>query len=159
MLKVHPATEDEMARRIKNMLGEYITEEDNKNYEFEDVNAKAQSDPSTNFTDVNSLKSKVSEEDTFNSEVDCENKDKEPFLEENGIVSKNETEMHDDNAEVEAAGIKSRRSSLKRQCKEKISLLDYNPMFTIRNKRTKTSSNSSSQKPKNTKYAEVSFKI
>ncbi|XP_054709567.1 AF4/FMR2 family member 4-like [Uloborus diversus] len=34
-------------------------------------------------------------------------------------------------------GTYSRRSSLKRQCKERISLFDYNPMFNLRLKRTK----------------------
>lgn len=147
-----------MARRLKNMLGEYISEEDNNIYDFEDIADKAQTIPTSIFADSNPVKSKVCDENILSNQVNDEKKEiEEPsFL--NETVCENippvESEKQDTNAEVEPGHISSRRSSLKRQCKEKISLLDYNPMFTIRNKRTKP--NSSLQRPKISKCTEVS---
>ncbi|XP_035233061.1 uncharacterized protein LOC118204873 isoform X2 [Stegodyphus dumicola] len=151
--KVHPETDDEMARRIKSMLGEYVHKGD---FPASDRSGPVKKEVNSTLPHVKSfpkcsemeasdpdstLCREAMEELYKNNQCDKNSNDKAIASTANEI-----SHISDKNSVSEQISeSSSRRSSLKRQCKEKISLLDYNPMFMIRTKRTKSSSSSKSK--------------
>ncbi|XP_055929148.1 AF4/FMR2 family member 3-like [Argiope bruennichi] len=151
--KVQPKTDDEMVRRIKSMLGEYVHENEFSVDESMELEGKDNMIASSHSTEVDSntksphqksCEEKQPEDNAvvFNSmSASSGNQNVEKKIDDqNDSLNSNEnTSQLIENCQnsSEASSISSRRCSLKRQCKERISLLDYNPMFTIRTKRTK----------------------
>lgn len=156
-MKVRPETDDEMARRIKCMLGEYVREDDFDTDDKEEpviipvengIESSSSNEnsklPQNNLEDMG-VKEDAEEKDEDllkNSEiVEAEDKNSDVIV----SLGNNEGTKDADNSQnsaTETSG-NSRRCSLKRQCKDKISLLDYNPMLTIRTlKRPRLSSSS-----------------
>lgn len=132
-----------MARRIKSMLGEYVREKDFDTDDSEEPVIV----PVENVIESSSSNpySKLSQErfEDIGVQEDFEEKHEDllkitEIIEESdknsgaiaSLSSKEETKDAE-NSTAETSG-SSRRCSLKRQCKDKISLLDYNPMLTIR---------------------------
>ncbi|GIX73296.1 uncharacterized protein CEXT_611901 [Caerostris extrusa] len=129
--KVQPETDDDMVRRIKTMLGEYVHESElHKNTDENEVTS-------------NRILPEVKElTESFEKKAD-----------DKSILNNDETtDHHTDYAHdsvSDASSTNSRRCSLKRQCKERISLLDYNPMFTLRTKRIKVNPSSKGKPSEN----------
>ncbi|KAG8202003.1 hypothetical protein JTE90_010374 [Oedothorax gibbosus] len=164
--RVRPKTDDEMARRIKCMLGDYVGEDD---YPADDstepINLPAENATEPLSHDENS---KLSQQNSFDDKEDFVFQEKqekisngseiieeEKNLDESVLLITNETKESstDHNSAIEEASVNSRRCSLKRQCKDKISLLDYNPLLTIRTlKRPRLSSSS---KGKTFEYSDI----
>ncbi|GFT06868.1 uncharacterized protein TNCV_3112451 [Trichonephila clavipes] len=169
--KVHPETDDDMVRRIKSMLGEYVHESEfsvNESIECEmkemehipsqssEIHSNSESSHQKVFEEGNAEENSV-----VINKISTDTKECMESVEKSSndkVVSLNNDEVVEDhidncqNVVSEEPSANSRRCSLKRQCKERISLLDYNPMFTIRTKRTKGNVN----KGKSTENLDVS---
>ncbi|GFY38844.1 hypothetical protein TNIN_401151 [Trichonephila inaurata madagascariensis] len=158
--KVHPETDDDMVRRIKSMLGEYVHESEfsvNESIECEmkemehipsqssEIHSNSKSSHQKDLEEGNAEENSVVINEISTDTNECmESVEKSSN---DKVVSLNNDEVVEDhidncqNVASEEPSANSRRCSLKRQCKERISLLDYNPMFTIRTKRTKGNAN------------------
>ncbi|GBL72853.1 hypothetical protein AVEN_128051-1 [Araneus ventricosus] len=162
--KVHPKTDDEMVRRIKSMLGEYVHEnefsvDESMELEAKDNEVASQSvevDSNIKSPPQKSCEEKLPEDSAVvlnnfsanSDELTVENKTDDQSDSLNSNETTNQLIENCQNSS-EASSITSRRCSLKRQCKERISLLDYNPMFTIRTKRTKVNPSSKGKSSEN----------
>ncbi|GIY33349.1 hypothetical protein CDAR_452781 [Caerostris darwini] len=162
--KVQPKTDDDMVRRIKTMLGEYVHESElhvnesmeSENMETEAAIFKSSEVVSKSYQENCDRKNTDENEVTSNRilpEVKELTKSFEKKADDKSILNNDETtDHHTDYAHdsvSDASSTNSRRCSLKRQCKERISLLDYNPMFTLRTKRIKVNPSSKGKPSEN----------